>query len=107
MGERRWTEKMSGVSVNQIKLTKAQKAVVLELQKGAVIGELSDKRNGRYKLFMRKTNWFPITCHQFEHPFTVMRLNKNTVFALLTLGLIEKDRPFERDNWYVLIKTND
>lgn len=91
-----------------MKLTKAQQEVVFELQIGAVIGELSNKRNSRYELFVRKQNWFPVTCHHFEHPFKVKRLNKNTVFALLALGLICQDNtitetmtPFERDSWYV------
>lgn len=90
------------------KLSKAQNYVMLEMQYGAVIGELSDKHNGRYELFIRKLNWFPETCHPCEHPFVVKRLNKNTVFVLLTLGLICKDNkvaelmvPFGRDTWYV------
>lgn len=92
----------------KLKLTKAQQEVVFELQKGAVIGEMSFKRNSRYELFIRKPNWFPVTCHHFEHPFEIKRLNKNTVFALLALGLICQDntiaetmRPFTRDDWYV------
>ena len=90
------------------KLTKAQKDVVRQMQNGSVIGELSDKFNSQYELFTRKPNWFPETYHPCEHPFVVKRINKNTVFALLTLGLIRKDNkmaesmtPFGRDAWYV------
>ncbi len=90
------------------KLSKAQTYVMLEMEHGAVIGELSDKHNGRYELFIRKPNWFPETCHPCEHPFVVKRINKDTVFALLTLGFIRKDNsiadsmsPFGRDVWYV------
>ena len=85
---------------NQIILTKAQKEVVSQLQKGAVIGEYSDKINGRYELFIRKPN---------RHK--TKRLNKNTVFALLTIGLIcennkiaETMSPFHRDKWYGLAR---
>ena len=91
-----------------MKLTKAQNYVMLEMKYGAVIGELSDKRNGRYELFIRKPDWFPETCHPCEHGFIVKRINKNTVFALLALGLIRQDNevaesmtPFGRDTWYV------
>ena len=45
------------------KLSKAQNYVMLEMQYGAVIGELSDKKNGRYELFISKPDWFPETCH--------------------------------------------
>ncbi len=90
------------------KLSKAQRGVVHQMQNGSVIGELSDKFNGLYEIFTRKPNWFPETCHPFEHPFVVKRLNKNTVFALLALDLIRKDNkvaelmvPFSRDAWYV------
>lgn len=91
------------------KLSKAQNYVMLEMQYGSVIGELSDKINGRYELFTRKQDWIPETCHPCEHPFVVKTINKNTVFALLALGLICKDntvaesmKPFGRDAWYVL-----
>jgi len=91
------------------KLSKAQNYVMLEMEFGAVIGELSDKRNGRYELFMRKPDWFPETNHPCQHPFIVKRINKNTVFALLASGLIcidntvaETMKPFGRDFWYVL-----
>lgn len=90
------------------KLSKEQKDVVCQMQNGSVIGESSDKFNGLYELFTRKPNRFPVTCHPCEHPFVVKRLNKNTVFALLALGLICKDNkvaelmvPFGRDVWYV------
>jgi len=98
------------MQVNKIicKLSKVQNYVMLEMEYGAVIGELSDKRNGRYELFIRKRNWFPETCHPCEHPFILKTLNKNTVFVLLELGLIHKDNkvaesmlPFSRDYWYV------
>ena len=89
------------------KLSVAQNYVMLEMQYGAVVGELSDKTNGRYELFTRKPNWFPETCHPCEHGFIVKRINKNTIFALLELGLICKNntvaeamKPFSRDCWY-------
>jgi hypothetical protein len=89
-------------------LTKAQQNVMSKMQTGSVIGELSDKINGRYELFTRKPNCFPESHHQNEHPFEIKSINKNTVFALLTLGLIRKDNeiaesmlPFGRDCWYV------
>ncbi len=95
--------------IKKIKLTKAQKEVVSQLQKGAVIGEFSNKFNGLYELFIRKPNWFPVTHHHFENPFEIRRLNKNTVFALLTIGLIyenseiaETMSPYSRDKWYEL-----
>ena len=94
-------------------LSKAQNYVLLEMEYGAIIGELSDKINGRYELFIRKPNWFPETCHPCEHPFTVKRISKNTVYALLTLGLIRRDNtvaesmnPFSRDVWYVFEGTD-
>jgi hypothetical protein len=88
-------------------LSKAQNNVVRQIKSGSVIGELSDKFNGRYELFTRKPNWFPKTCHPCEHPFVVKRISKNTVFALLTASLIHKKDvaeamwPFSRDVWYV------
>ena len=89
-------------------LSNTQKRIIDRMQEGAVIGELSDKFNGRYELFMRKKNWLAETKHPLEHPFQIRRLNKNTVFALLALGLIRKDnsvakemKPFSRDVWYV------
>ncbi len=67
------------------------------MNQGAVIGELSDTLNGRYELFIG-----------IKYPFSIKRLNKNTVFALLTLGLIKQDnsiaekmKPFIRDYWYI------
>jgi hypothetical protein len=85
-----------------------QHEIFLELCKGAVIGELSDKIGGRYELFIRKTGWRPITGHHFEHPFIVKRLNKNTFFSLLENGIIEENNscaenmlPFGRDKWYI------
>lgn len=96
-----------------MRLTKAQSIVIEALKNGAVIGELSNKRNGRYELFVRKPNWFPVTSYHFEHPLEIKTLNKNTVFALLTLGLICQDNtiaermlPFTRDCWYRLIITS-
>jgi len=90
------------------KLSKAQKDVMRQIQNGSVIGELSDKFNGRYELFTRVPNGFPVTCRPCERPFVLKRINKNTVFALLGLGLICKDNtveetmyPFTRDCWYV------
>lgn len=89
-------------------LTVVQKKVVEQMRQGAVIGELSELRNGRYELFVRKANWTPRTGHPCENPFIVKRINKNTVFALLAIGLIRNDntiaetmRPFVRDTWYV------
>ncbi len=88
-------------------ISKAQNYVMLEMQYGAVIGELSDKVNGRYELFIRKPDWFPETCHPCEHGFIIKRINKNTAFALLSEGLICDDNsvassmlPFSRDVWY-------
>lgn len=92
-----------------MQLSKVQKEVIHQMQSGSVIGEFSDKTNGRYELFTRKPDWFPVTCHPLEHPFVVKRINKNTVFALLALGLICKDNtvaeamhPFSRDVWYAV-----
>lgn len=88
------------------KLTKAQKDVVSQMQNGSVIGELSDKINGRYELFTRKPNWIPES--RLDSPFIVKTINKHTVFALLTLGLIRESNnvassmlPFSRNVWYV------
>lgn len=89
------------------KLSKAQNNVLSQMRNGSIIGELSDKFNGRYELFTRKPNWVPKTNHPLESPFVAETLNKNTVFALLTLGLIRKKDireamwPFGRDVWYV------
>ncbi len=78
------------------------------MRQSSIVGEMSDKVNGRYELFTRRTNWFPKTHHPCEHPFVVKRLDKNTVFALLALGKIKKDNlvgsqmePFSRDCWYI------
>lgn len=98
---------------NQMKLSKVQNEVVARLRKGAVIGELSAKKNGLYELFVRKPDWIPpkrrsVFC--LQHPFEIRRLNKNTVFALLGEGLIREDNkiaetmaPFSRDRWYGFI----
>ena len=87
-------------------MTKTQTAVADKLRSGSVIGELSDKVNGRYELFTlqpgaKKTN------HPMDHNFKVERLNKNTFFALLAIGVIVQDdsvsasmSPFARDCWY-------
>ena len=87
--------------------SKAQLAIMGRLRQGSVIGELSDKSNGRYELFTRKPGHFEPKSWN-DHPFVVRRLNKNTVFGLLELGYIKKDnslweqmRPFFRDCWYV------
>jgi hypothetical protein len=81
------------------KLTKTQAEVLEKIRNGSVIGELSDKVNGRYELF---------TTTDIQGEFIIKKLNKNTVFALLTLGLIHIDnnvannmRPYGRDYWYV------
>ena len=81
-------------------LTKAQVIVICKMRHGSVIGELSDIVNGRYELF---------TLANSESHFELQRLNKNTVFALLALGLIRQDnsiakqmQPFSRDSWYVV-----
>ena len=87
-------------------ISKAQKDVVRQMQSGSVIGELSDKVNGRYELFTRKPNYNPY--FRLDYPFLIRRINKHTVFALLTLGVIRKDNkvaeamlPFSRNVWYV------
>jgi hypothetical protein len=88
-------------------LSKVQAEVLEKLKSGSVIGELSDKTNGLYELFTKKSNF--VKSRHFNHvPFTVRRLNKNTVFALLTVGTIRIDnsigaemKPFSRDCWYV------
>ncbi len=90
-----------------MKLSKAQYKVLLQMMTGSVIGEQSEKFNGRYELFTRKPNWVPETNNPCEHPFTVRTINKNTVFALLALDLIHKKDmreamwPFSRDVWYI------
>lgn len=88
-------------------ITKTQTQVLRCMRHGAVIGELSDKINGRYELFTRKPHCFRPKSWP-DHPFIIQTLNKNTVFALLTLGEIEIDnsiaeqmKPFGRDCWYV------
>lgn len=85
------------------KLSKVQQAVIRQMRNGSVIGEFSDKMNGRYELITRNPN----ETH-YSNRFKVKRINKNTVFALLALGLIRKDDtvakamlPFGRDIWYV------
>ena len=90
------------------KLSEAQYKVLLQMKNGSVIGEQSEKFNGRYELFTRKPYWIPETNNPCEHSFTVRTINRNTIFALLTLGLIHKDNnvgetmlPFSRDVWYV------
>ena len=89
------------------KLSKAQKKVLCQIRNGSIIGELSDKVNGRYELFTPKPSYTP--CRRLDYPFYVKTINKNTVFALLVLGLIREDNkvaksmlPFSRDIWYVL-----
>ncbi len=89
-------------------MTSAQEKVIAIMREGAVIGELTDKVNGLYELFVRSPNWQPSN-HPLDHPFVVQRLNKNTFFALLAEGrIVESDAicpqmlPFSRDAWYVL-----
>lgn len=85
------------ILISEKVLTEEQLVVLEKLQQGAVIGEVSKKINGQYKLFSSRRG-IP----------EVSRLNKNTVFAMLTLGLIKKDNsiegrmgPLSRDCWYV------
>lgn len=92
----------------QVKLSKAQNNVLSQMKNGSVIGEQSEKFNGRYELFTRKPDWVPETNNPCEHSFTVRTINRNTIFALLTLGFIHKSNrvaetmlPFSRDVWYV------
>ena len=87
--------------------SKEQLAIIEKLRQGSVIGELSNKVNGRYELFTRKQGCFEPKSWN-DHNFIIRRLNKNTVFSLLALGYIKKDnsieqqmRPFGRDCWYV------
>jgi len=83
----------------KFKISPAQMKVLEEMGQGAVIGELSDKINGRYELFTSE-----------PESFIIRSLNKNTVFALLSLGVIKRDNsiseqmaPFSRDYWYRLV----
>ena len=87
-------------------MTKKQKYVLDKMRKGSVIGELSQKANGRYELFTKIPGYI-VKSHN-DHRFVVERLNKNTVFALLELGFIVRDdfvetlmNPFWRDCWYI------
>ena len=87
-------------------MTKKQRYVLNKMRQGSVIGELSEKANGRYELFTKIPRYVVKSLN--DHRFIVERLNKNTVFALLGLGHICKDNfvetlmsPFCRDCWYV------
>lgn len=98
VGSKAWMEKM--------KATKVQIEVLEKMQRGSVIGVLQNKINSRFELFTRNPDFKPSP--RWNHsPFIIETLNKNTVFALLTLGVIEDDhligekmKPFSRDCWY-------
>lgn len=88
------------------KLSKVQKKVLQQMQGGSVIGELSDKINGRYELFVRQPL---VKDPESRYVVKLERLNKNTVFALMALDLIREDNeiaesmlPYGRDHWYVI-----
>ena len=87
-------------------LSKAQDKVLRQMRNGSIIGELSDKVNGRYELFTPKPSY--TLCKRLDYPFYVRTINKTTVFTFLTLGLIREDSevaksmlPFSRNIWYV------
>lgn len=89
-------------------LNEAQSEVLEKMKCGSVIGELSDKINGRFELFTKKSDTYVRKSINDTGNFEVKRLNKNTVFALLELGIIKQDSfvetvmsPFSRDCWYV------
>lgn len=90
-----------------MRVSTTQATTLVKMRTGSVIGELTDKTNGRFELFTRKTGIFePKSLN--DHNFIVKRLNKNTVFALLQIGMITLDNsienqmvPFGRDCWYV------
>ena len=92
--------------MKKMKATELQMEVLEKMQRGSVIGVRREKFNSQFELFTRKPNFEPSS--RWNHsPFIVETLNKKTVFALLTLGVIEDDylvgermKPFSRDCWY-------
>ena len=92
-------------------LTEVQQRVVLQMQKGSVVGELSSRVNGRFELFTKLQGFIKPKSLNDSCRFDVERINKSTVFALLEIGIIERDdfietmmSPFSRDCWYVYKK---
>lgn len=87
-------------------LTKVQHDVLEKMKHGSVIGVLAEKVNSKFELFSKNPDFKPSSSRN-RSPFIIETLNKNTVFALLTLGRIEDDyligdrmKPFDRDCWY-------
>ena len=91
--------------MKKMRATEVQMVVLEKMMRGAVIGVRRERFNSTFELFTRNPDFKPGSLN--KTPFTICTLNKNTVFALLTLGVIEDDylvgermKPFSRDCWY-------